>query len=234
MKLFYDFHLHSALSPCGDNDMTPNNIVNMAKLLGLDVIALTDHNSAKNCRAAMHVGENVGLTVIPGMELCTAEEVHVVCLFPDISAAENFSEYVHANIPPVKNKPYVFGEQLILNENDEIVGTEDTLLVTASAIPISKVPSLLKSYGGVCFPAHIDRNSYSIISNLGTINESFGFSFAEIFDMTKESALKDRFPFLNEIKIFGSSDAHYLENMREAANCIKAKSNTVAEILKAL
>ena len=79
MKLYYDFHLHSCLSPCGDNEMTPYNLVNMAKVLGFDVIALTDHNSCKNCRAAVRAGEDAGLTVIPGMELCTAEEIHVVC-----------------------------------------------------------------------------------------------------------------------------------------------------------
>ncbi len=234
MKLFYDFHLHSALSPCGDNDMTPNNIVNMAKILGLDVIALTDHNSCKNCRAAMRVGENAGITVIPGMELCTAEEVHVVCLFPEINAAEEFSDFVHANIPPIKNKPAVFGEQLILDENDEPTGFEELLLVTAGNIKISAVPTLVKEYGGACFPAHIDRSSYSIISNLGTIDESSGFSAAEIFDMSKEPLLKKQYPFLNTIPVFGDSDAHYLENMRPAQNIINAKANTPRDIINAI
>ena len=82
MKLYYDFHIHSGLSPCGDNEMTPNNIVNIAKLYDLDVIALTDHNSTLNCKAVMDLGKEIGLTVIPGMELCTSEEVHLVCLFP--------------------------------------------------------------------------------------------------------------------------------------------------------
>ena len=87
MDLYYDFHLHSCLSPCGDNDMTPYNLVNMAKILGMDAIALTDHNTAQNCRAAINVGEKIGLTVIPGMELCTSEEVHVVCLFDNVKNA---------------------------------------------------------------------------------------------------------------------------------------------------
>lgn len=234
MKLSYDFHLHSALSPCGDNDMTPNNIVNMAKILGLDAIALTDHNSCKNCRAAMRVGESVGITVIPGMELCTAEEVHVVCLFPEINAAEEFSDFVHANIPPIKNKPAVFGEQLILDENDEPTGFEELLLVTAGNIRISDVPALVKEYGGACFPAHIDRSSYSIISNLGTIDEGFGFTSAEIFDMSKEAALKKQYPFLNTIPVFSDSDAHYLENMRPAQYTINAKANTPRDIINAL
>ena len=94
MKYYYDLHLHSCLSPCGDMDMTPNNIVNMAKLLGLDVIALTDHNTSLNCKAAMEVGQEVGLVVIPGMELTTSEDIHAVCLFPTLEQAIDWNDYV--------------------------------------------------------------------------------------------------------------------------------------------
>ena len=106
MELNYDFHLHSCLSPCGDNDMTPYNLVNMAKIMGLDAIALTDHNTCLNCEAAMKVGKEAGVLVIPGMELCTDEEVHVVCLFPQLENALAFSEYVRERIPPVENRPF--------------------------------------------------------------------------------------------------------------------------------
>ncbi|MBR2877233.1 MAG: PHP domain-containing protein, partial [Clostridia bacterium] len=99
MTLFYDFHIHSGLSPCGDNEMTPNNIVNMAKLYDLDAIALTDHNSTLNCKAVMEAGEEIGLIVIPGMELCTSEEVHIVCLFPDLKSAVKFGDYVRSTLP---------------------------------------------------------------------------------------------------------------------------------------
>src|SRR5574344_976296 len=108
MKLKYDFHIHSCLSPCGDAEMTPNNIANMAKLMGFDVLALTDHNAGENCPALIKVAEEIGLTVIPGMELCTSEEVHAVCLFPDIESSLAFSEYVHSTLPPIKNKPSAF------------------------------------------------------------------------------------------------------------------------------
>ena len=123
MELYYDFHLHSCLSPCGDKDMTPYNLVNMAKILGMDAIALTDHNTAQNCRAALEVGEKIGLTVIPGMELCTSEEVHVVCLFDEVNNAEAFSEHVLSTVPPVKNRPDIFGDQLIMDSGDGIIGT---------------------------------------------------------------------------------------------------------------
>lgn len=94
--LYYDLHLHSCLSPCGDDDMTPANIVGMAAVKGLDVIALTDHNSCKNCPAAIHHGQQYGVIVIPGMELCTIEEVHIICLFPELDAALAFDQYVYS------------------------------------------------------------------------------------------------------------------------------------------
>ena len=114
--LFYDLHIHSCLSPCGDGDMTPANIAGMAAVKGLDVIALTDHNSCRNCPAAMRHAEALGITLIPGMELTTSEEVHVVCLFPSLEAAMDFDSYVYAHLLPVKNRPDIFGEQLILDE----------------------------------------------------------------------------------------------------------------------
>ena len=119
IPLYYDLHIHSCLSPCGDDDMTPGNIVGMAAVKGLDVIALTDHNSCKNCPAAMYHGKEYGVTVIPGMELCTAEEVHVVCLFPSLEDAMAFDAYVYGHMLPVKNKEHIFGKQQIINEKDE-------------------------------------------------------------------------------------------------------------------
>ena len=235
MRIAYDFHIHSCLSPCGDKDMTPQNIVNMSKIMGYDAIALTDHNTTGNCEAVIKVGKEIGLTVIPGMELCTSEEVHIVCLFPDIEKANKFSEYVYSTLPPVKNKPSVFGEQTKMNENDEITGTEEKLLITASSISCAKVVDTVKEFGGICYPAHIDRSSFSILSNLGMIDESFGFSCAEIFDSSKEEDLKEKHPYLKELKIISDSDAHYLENMRIPENCyIEVKDNTIESIFEYL
>ncbi len=233
MRIAYDFHIHSCLSPCGDKDMTPQNIVNMSKIMGYHAIALTDHNTTGNCEAVIKAGKEIGLTVIPGMELCTSEEVHIVCLFPDIEKANKFSEYVYSTLPPVKNKPSVFGEQTKMNENDEITGTEEKLLITASSISCAKVVDTLKEFGGICYPAHIDRSSFSILSNLGMIDGSFGFSCAEIFDSSKEEDLKQKHPYLKELKIISDSDAHYLENMRIPENCyIEVKDNTIESIFE--
>ena len=133
-EFYYDLHLHSCLSPCGDMDMTPNNLVNMAKLLGLDVIALTDHNTSLNCEAAMKVGEEVGLLVIPGMELTTSEDIHAVCLFPTLEKALAFSQYVDENRIHIRNKAEIYGRQVIMNENDEELGEIDDLLLPGSFI----------------------------------------------------------------------------------------------------
>lgn len=231
MKLYYDFHIHSCLSPCGDADMTPNNIVNFAKIMGYDVIALTDHNTALNCPAVAKIAEENGITFIPGMELCTSEEVHIVCLFYTLEDALSFSEYVKSTMPPIKNKPSVFGEQLICDENDIVVGQEETLLVTASGISTERVVKKVAEYNGICYPAHIDRSSFSILSNLGTIDEYFGFKCAEIYDIIKEPELKEKHPYLKKLKILSDSDAHYLENMRLPQQAIEVPENKVKTIL---
>ena len=234
MELNYDFHLHSCLSPCGDNDMTPYNLVNMAKIMGLDVIALTDHNTCLNCPAAMKAGEEAGILVIPGMELCTDEEVHVVCLFPDLENALRFSAYVRERIPPVENREKIFGEQLIMDDKDNVIGKENLLLTTAADVSLDKVPSLVKEYGGICFPAHIDRTSYSVISNLGMIDEYMGFDIAEITPQADKDDYIKRFPFLGKINILSSSDAHYLENIGSAGGKINVTEPIIDKILSEL
>lgn len=231
MKLYYDFHTHSCLSPCGDNNMTPYNLVNMAKLLGLDIIALTDHNTCENCASAIKAGEAIGLTVIPGMELCTSEEVHVVCLFPDVESAMEFSDYVISSMPPVKNRPDIFGEQLIMDETDNVIGNQEKLLTIASAISISDVCRTVEDYGGVCYPAHIDRSSYSVLSNLGMITEDMGFSAVEMTAEADRETLLRNHPILNGVQIFVDSDAHYLENMKDAENIIDIPENTAKAVI---
>ena len=231
MKLYYDFHTHSCLSPCGDNDMTPYNLVNMAKLLGLDIIALTDHNTCENCASAIKAGEAIGLTVIPGMELCTSEEVHVVCLFPDVESAMEFSDYVISSMPPVKNRPDIFGEQLIMDAADNVIGRQEKLLTIASAISISDVYRTVEDYGGVCYPAHIDRSSYSVLSNLGMITEDMGFSAVEMTAEADRETLLRNHPILNGVQVFVDSDAHYLENMKDAENIIDIPENTAKAVI---
>ena len=128
--IYYDFHIHSCLSPCGDKDMTPNNIVNMAALLGLNAIAVSDHNTVGNVRACQEVAKDVGITVIPGMEVQTAEEVHILTLYPSIEAAEKVAGEVYKKLPDIKNRPEIFGEQVFMDSGDNITGYEEKLLIS--------------------------------------------------------------------------------------------------------
>ena len=214
--------------------MTPNNLVNMAKLLGLDVIALTDHNTSLNCEAAMKVGDAVGVLVIPGMELTTAEDIHAVCLFPTLEKALAFSAYVDEHRIKVKNKTQIYGRQVIMNEDDEEIGEIEHLLIPASFIGISEAYAKAKEFGGVCYPAHIDRDSLSILSVLGEIDPFCGFKTAELADITKLDALKAQHPILNDMHIVTCSDAHYLENMKDAQNTLELPALTREAVLAAL
>lgn len=215
MNLKYDFHIHSCLSPCGDNDMTPYNLVNMAKLLGYDIIALTDHNSCLNCPAALKAGEEAGITVVPGMELCTSEEIHAVCLFPDLKKALEFSDYVKFTMPPVKNDASIFGEQLMMDSTDRIIGNEEILLTAASGISIDDAVKEVSRFGGAVFPAHLDRASYSVLSVLGFMYPEMGFAAAEFTHKAYIPQYEEKHPLLKEMKKLRNSDAHYLENMVE-------------------
>ncbi len=210
MRYFYDLHLHSALSPCGDEDMTPNNIVNMALLKGLDIIALSDHNSAGNLRAVAKAAGS-RLLVIPAIEVESAEEVHIVCYFPSVDRAEQFSEELKAQLPPIENRPDIFGRQLYLNEKDEVMGEEHQLLVCASGLSIEQVFSLTSNYGGASVPAHIDRSSSSILSNLGFIPPDLPVSALEITAKGR-AELEQKYA---GFRILTNSDAHYLEDIAE-------------------
>lgn len=234
MRFRYDLHLHSCLSPCGSDDMTPYNLVNMAALLDLQIIAITDHNSAGNCRAAMKAGEKAGVVVVPGMELCTSEEIHMVCLFPELDLAEAFSDYVHHAIPPIQNEVEAFGHQYYMDHKDGILKEEELLLITASGISIDRAPSLVKEFGGYCYPAHIDRPSFSLLSAFGMIDESMGFRCVEISDYADLNALRMQYPALGGVQILRSSDAHYLERMREAKDTIELAECSPQGLIAAL
>ncbi len=221
MKCYCDLHIHSALSPCADKDMTPNNIVNMSVLCGLQMIALTDHNTIGNVEAAMKAAEELPLTVVPGMELETMEEIHFVCLFPTLEIAKEFDAWLAPYRMHIKNKPEIFGEQFYMNEKDEVVGTEEYLLVTATTCSIYDAAPKVRTLGGVIYPAHVDRSSYSVISNFGTVPEDLKFTSVEISaKITKEEAL-EKYPYLSKYQIVTDSDSHYLDTFYDTQNPIE-------------
>ena len=230
MKLYYDFHIHSALSPCGDTDMTPNNLINMSIIKGLDAVALTDHNACENVRAAAAVAGDK-IIFIPGMEVETSEEVHIVTLFPTADAAEEMQRILVDSSPYIPNRPEIFGNQYIMDENDEICGEIDRMLVTASGLDIYTVVAAAKDLGGIAYPAHIDRESYSVLSNLGFIPPDLDISAVEITEKSR-TALEGEYS--NRYNIITSSDAHYLWDISERNHYIEVSDASVRGILNAI
>lgn len=234
IPLYYDLHIHSCLSPCGDDDMTPANIAGMAAVKGLDVIALTDHNSCKNCPAILKHGEEYGITVIPGMELTTAEEVHVVCLFPALGDAMAFDGYVYEHLLPIKNREDIFGKQQIMNADDQVAGNVERLLIGATDISFDQVFGLVESYRGIAYPAHIDKSTTSLLSNLGFVPPDSSFTCAEISTFDHLHQIQKEHPYFLQCKMLSSSDAHYLEDIREPDYQIYARSRAEKDILEGL
>ena len=216
-KYYYDLHTHSCLSPCGDDDNTPNNIAGMASLSELDIVALTDHNSSRNCPAFYAAAEKYGIIPIAGMELTTSEDIHVVCLFENLSDALKFNDYIEKNRYLIKNKPEFFGEQLILDGEDNVIGKEENLLTNATFISIEDAKSVTESFGGVAYPAHIDRDSNGLISVLGDIPPDTDFVYFELHDGSKLNEYAEKYG-IDKNKFIISSDAHYLTSIKDKEN----------------
>jgi PHP family Zn ribbon phosphoesterase len=217
---YYDLHMHSCLSPCADADMTPGNIVGMAKLKGLDVIALTDHNTCGNCEAAVKIGERLGILVLPGMELCTAEDIHVVCLFEKLAGALEFSKYVYSRLPDIKNRPDIYGEQTLTDELDAVRGSEPRLLLNAAELGVNQVTKVAERFGGCVYPAHVDRPANGIMGILGSIPPEASFTSAELSPVCDQNSFLIDNPEIASYRIFRDSDAHYLWQISERENCI--------------
>ena len=195
--------------------MTPNNIAGMAALAGLQMVALTDHNSCKNCPAFFAAAKRQGIIPIAGMELTTAEDIHVVCLFEELEDALRFGDEVDALRIRFPNRVDIFGEQLILDENDQRIGVEEDLLSNATTIPIDDVPALVEKHHGICYPAHIDREANGVIATLGAFPDVPRFSLAELHDGKREGEYRERYPTLEGVSILVGSDAHYLWDIRD-------------------
>ena len=212
---YYDFHLHSCLSPCADDDMTPNNIAGMGTICGLQIMALTDHNTVKNCPAFFEAAAKQGIIPIAGMELTTAEDIHLCCLFETLEQAAAFEDAVYPKRLLMDNRPDIFGEQMIMNGQDEVIGIEPHFLPNATTLSLEQAAALCVLHGGVCYPAHIDRPANGIVATLGTFPEDPPFGLCEIHDPDQIDELRKEHPSLQDVMFVSGSDAHYLWDIRE-------------------
>lgn len=214
--------------------MTPANIIGMAKLKELDVIAITDHNSCRNCGPTIKLGEENQILVIPGMELTTQEEVHVVCLFENLSDALSFDQYVYRKLQKVENKEEIFGQQLMVDKDENILYHEPYLLINATDITFLDVYGLMQEYHGVMIPAHIDKNANSLLSNLGFIPPDSRFTCVELKNLENLHRLQKQNPYLEHCIVITDSDAHYLWDINEAVNSLYVEDKTRQGVLTAL
>lgn len=214
--------------------MTPANIVGMAVVKELDVIALTDHNTCKNCPAFLNVAEAYGVVALPGMELTTTEEVHVVCLFEHLEDAMAFDAYVYEHLLNIPNEESIFGAQLIMNEDDEVTGKVDKLLINATDIDFDAVAGLMEEYHGIMIPAHLDKSTTSLLSNLGFIPPDSTFGIAEVKDLKNLHRLQDQHPYLKDCMIVSDSDAHYLPDIHEPTYTMLVPELSVSGVFAAL
>lgn len=230
----YDLHIHTCLSPCGDSLMTPCNISRMAALKGLDIIAATDHNSCLNCGAVMEAGAREGLLVLPGMELCTRENIHVVCLFETLSGVLGFSGEISGLLPEIRNRPEIFGEQTVMNARDEAMGSEERFLLGAASVRFDRVQRLAFRFGGAAFPAHADREAFGVIGVLGSLPPDAGFSAAELSPACDTETFLARHGELLPLRILKNSDAHFLGDISERGNVLPLPELSARAVIRCL
>jgi 3',5'-nucleoside bisphosphate phosphatase len=229
-----DLHIHTVLSACAELNMGPRDIVLAASEKHLDIIAITDHNSAENARAVMLAAVGRELLVIPGMEVATAEDVHLVCLFPKLENALAFQSFVYQHLPEGEYDESLYGPQIVCDEDENILHNERRLLAFSTSATMEQIFQKVSGYGGICYPAHVDRQAYSALHTLGHIPMNIPFSVVEISHRMLVEEAVTRFPELQHYHIVTSSDAHDTKDIGKAITFFFLEKPTFAEIKMAL
>jgi 3',5'-nucleoside bisphosphate phosphatase len=228
-----DLHVHTALSPCGSEEMTPPAIVATAIEAGLDMIAVCDHNTAGNVAAVQEAADGL-LAVLAGVEFTTNEEVHVVGLFPDAEAAQSAAAAIHASLPVADERYYSFmGEQMLMDCDGNVTGSETAALIAATGLDLNDTVALIKRFGGLAVAAHIDRRAFGIISQLGWFPMDAGFDAIEVSRHTEDGSERMKEFRALGLPITGSSDGHYLNEIAKTTTLIDMVEPTFDEVVRA-
>jgi PHP family Zn ribbon phosphoesterase len=229
-----DLHIHTLLSPCGDLEMSPANIIAKAREKGLDIIGITDHNTTRHCKLIRKLAEPAGIFVLMGAEVTTREEVHCLAFFENDDQLSEFQVYLEKHLPPIPNNIEKFGYQVVVDEDEQIIDEIDFLLISALDQSIEQVEKKVHSLGGIFIPAHIDRPSYSIISQLGFIPADLLIDGIEISANCKVQSVA---PFLgkqSESTIIRNSDAHYTVDVGKVFTTFEMVHRNFKEVIFAL
>lgn len=225
-----DLHIHTCLSPCADTwRMTPRAIVKVAMEMGLQIIAICDHNSMRNVAAVQGAAESRGLVVLPGMEITSAEEVHVLGLFPDLERAAAMQDLVDRSLPG-ENSPDIFGYQVLMDQDDEILGSDDRFLAGATTMGIDEIVKAIHAYDGLAIASHVDREGFGILAQLGWIPQGLALDGLEVSWAMSRPEARVRFPQIRNWALLRSSDAHRPEEVGRAWSRLMVESPTLEEI----
>lgn len=228
-----DLHIHSCLSPCAELDMTPRGIIKTAVERGIDIIALTDHNSMENVDITRKIGRDK-VFVFAGMEVTSSEEIHILALFNDIERAMELQSLVYDNLPSGENDERLYGHQVVVNEYDEVLSLNKRLLIGATNIGIGDLIERIRSLGGISFASHVDKESFSVISQLGFIPDDLNFDGLEFSPHITSEKATEMFPKLNTFPWVSFSDAHYLKEIGRRVTVFDINEISVDNIKKAL
>ncbi len=229
-----DLHVHSCLSPCAELEMSPRAIVDASLRRGLDLIALCDHNSAENAGAVLRAGAAAGLNVLPGLEINSVEEIHVLAVFDTEEQALAMQELVYGVLSG-SNRPEIFGDQVVANEFDEVEGFNDRLLIGAAGMSVGEVARQIHRLGGLSIASHVDRPSYSLLGQLGYVPEELDLDALELSPRTDPEAFQRDFPDigLRGLPLVASSDAHTLRDLGIAWTYFEIEAAEVGELRRA-
>lgn len=230
----FDLHLHSALSACAENTMSPRQIVARALDSRLDMIAVTDHNASAHAPLMARLGEESGLVVVPGMEVTTREEVHVLALFADLAGLRAFQETVDGALPEAQNDAEHFGLQLVYDEHDEVVDVDERLRQIGTSLGIDALTERIRACGGVAIPAHVFRGRNSLTSQLGFINPDGGYDAVEVSVRTWRQQGLRLGQRVAGFPVIVGSDAHFVEDIGRFCLETPTPVRTVPQLLGVL
>jgi len=228
-----ELHTHTVLSPCAELEMLPPLIVMVAIERGINILAVTDHNATGNIEAVQKAAEGTGLTILPGMELQTREEVHVLCLFDTLEQAYSFQQLVDASLPDMENNPDFFGEQLFVDKNGDFVARENRLLVTSTNLSINQAWERVETLNGLMIPAHVDRQANGLLPTLGFVPADIPIKGLEISLNLRPDDAPKKFPQTRGFTLVQGGDAHWLDSL-VGVNQFTIESPTTSELKLAL
>ncbi len=235
MKQFTaDLHIHTLLSPCASLEMSPANVVNVAHMKGINIIGIADHNTTKHVRLVSKLAAEKNIFVLCGAEVTTKEEVHCLAFFANFEAVSRFQEYLDAHLPNIKNNPRYFGHQVVIDEDEMIVEEEERLLISALSQSIHEVEEKVHELGGLFVPAHIDRNKYSLLSQLGFVPAGLNADAFEITPYSTPQKLERVLKGASTKTFIRSSDAHQPNDIGSSTTIFEMKEISFAEICLAL